>query len=1082
MDTPIKKILAGMGSAVLFLWAGGGIALPAQPTATPDSMNVLVDKAVISTDGLSISNCQSPSCYTVYDGANGPVDVMNPAESTRTLQKGNIQVGSYRMLYLKVTEIDWHATWSPSNPTNHSPCDGSTSGEANGTVDLGGHNEFYFMTADLGGNTLAYYLAHPPLSGYAGDAGHPFILASPIQVANDGTTTVNLVIGVENTITCDGLDVFDLSGSPKGTVLAGPSTRLSGANGVYFDNNEIGITNSGNDSVTVYKPDASLLRTLIGRDTRLNAPAGIAVDANNDEIIVANRGNNSITVYNRTASGDSPPIRTISGFFTELKSPAGVALDSINDEILVANGGDNTVNFYDRLSSDNAAPLRSISGLSNPEGIAIYPDPDNLSTDEEIVVTNHSPDNSVRIFSRNDILAGVKGVLIGAPVLDAGLSVKNGYTLTLRLNGDTVDRQIVFPGDLTNGNDIATQIMTLVQALAPNLPPSLQTAYGGFTAAFDGTDPANQHYILTSGAPAPNSAVLITGGTKADDFMLTAAKGAVEKDGSYVSPKWTIHDDPNDPLGPLTQLNDPAGVTYYNNEIIVANRGGNTVTIYNRSAVKGSSNGNVAPSHTISSLFSPTAVYLDAANNEFGVVHQGQPPQPQQPVMAFIPSMSPSSANEDAFSSPLFGEYNIVVYGVDLKGVNGFGIPITVEYSERGTATFNPGTLPWPSFIINIDTHIWRQILEASPDCSTTSTLNVSEDQNGFYGVNQDGGFYAFLPNAGGSLQGAFLPDGSAFTASLYSSSNRLFFIQGVRLDQGSGYLTSDGTQFGRGAHYSFTSYRNDQFTIGRFDANAKSHDSLEYMVGIGMAQTPTLTPTVNPTIAASGDANILLVFNPMGDLGPPSGGITYTDGLVGLTIPDQGYHPNSARQMEIQSQGIAGAVSTDGSKLIFMETTSAPLDDPKGCTDDIGFGMGLRQKPGGTFHAGSLRGAYFIAGFGDRFDGGTMTSQHGSTGATITFDGAGNAKMAFIKNEGGMISQDQALFTYQVSSQLIPKGGDTQWRVDVVDLYDRTQSGPYASALIGEDGKSLVIYRSLNPRHTPNLTRLLGLGLFQHN
>jgi hypothetical protein len=52
---------------------------------------------------------------------------------------------------------------------------------------------------------------------------------------------------------------------------------------------------------------------------------------------------------------------------------------------------------------------------------------------------------------------------------------------------------------------------------------------------------------------------------------------------------------------------------------------------------------------------------------------------------------------------------------------------------------------------------------------------------------------------------------------------------------------------------------------------------------------------------------------------------------------------------------------------------------------------------------------------------------------------------------------------------------------VDVVDLYDRPDAGPYASALIGEDGKSLAIYRSLNPRQTPNQTRLLGLGLFQH-
>jgi hypothetical protein len=407
-------------------------------------------------------------------------------------------------------------------------------------------------------------------------------------------------------------------------------------------------------------------------------------------------------------------------------------------------------------------------------------------------------------------------------------------------------------------------------------------------------------------------------------------------------------------------------------------------------------------------------------------------------------------------------------------GVNGRGIPIPVEYSERGTADFNPSG---PSFTITIDTHVWRQILETT-NCSNIKTLKVFEKQIGFYGVNRDGGFYAYMPGTRGSIQGAFLPDGSAFTASMYDSSNRLLMIHGVRSDSGGGYLTSDGNQHSPGAHYSFTRYLNDQFTIGRFDANAKSHDSLQYMVGIGMAQT---TQGDQPFISASGDANILLVFNPMGDAGPPSGGVTYTDGVVALNIPDKDYLPESTRQMEIQSQGIAGAVSTDGSMVIFMESTSDPLDDPGGCSDDIGFGMGLRQKPGGTFHAGSLKGTYFMASFGDQFNGGTMTSQHFSTGATLTFDGAGHAKMTLIQNEGGMIAQDQALFTYQVSSQLIPKGGDTQWRVDVVDLYDRPDAGPYASALIGEDGKSLAIYRSLNPRQTPNQTRLLGLGLFQH-
>ena len=166
---------------------------------------------------------------------------------------------------------------------------------------------------------------------------------------------------------------------------------------------------------------------------------------------------------------------------------------------------------------------------------------------------------------------------------------------------------------------------------------------------------------------------------------------------------------------------------------------------------------------------------------------------------------------------------------------------------------------------------------------------------------------------------------------------------------------------------------------------------------------------------------------------------------------------------------------------MIFVRDTTDEEDT--GCPNDIGFGMGLRQSPPGTFTTESLKGTYLVAAFGDRFALDTRTSLHRSTAARVTFDGVGGAKIAFIENAGGIISADRffSSFTYQVDSRVIGGGGGVGVLVDVVDIFDRPAAGPYASALIGEKGQSLAFFRDLDPGRNPNPTRLLGLGLFKH-
>jgi hypothetical protein len=881
-------------------------------------MDLTVQKAEISSDGLTF--------ITIFDNPTpDPVSLTSSTNPIFGQKNDQVPVGTYRVLRLTVTGIIWHASWSPSNP---SPCDdGVTSGEAIGPMDLGGHTEFYFKTPDLGGNTLAYYLAHPLLSGYVGDANHPFILTSPIQVIKDLPTTVNLVIGVTDTLTCDSVDTFHRTSGGANATLAGAATKLMGAEGIYFDsyNHEIGVTNSGNNSVTVYDRsamndnavnDIRFSRTLIGPDTRLNGPAGTALytdplDSTQSEIVVANTGNDSVTTYSRTASDNAKPLRTLTGSVTGLSSPTGIALyidqaiprDPTKDEIVVANSGNNSVTIYDRTASENSPPFHTIQGTGLSDPCGVYVDTD------EIGVANRG-NGTVTIYNRTD-----------------------------------------------DGN---------------------------------------------------------------------------------VTPKQTI-----------SGLSAPCGlyVDTQNDEIGVADSGNGTVTIYKRL------NGAYLLDRTITGLNDPRALYLDTTRDEIGVVHKGG-----LVVMAQPPSIFPVSANEDASVSALASgnSYYVTLYGVDIKGVDGDGNTIPFVFAERGIATFDGSATPWPRFNLTLDQQIGRRV--STTDCLIGRDVGVTYP--GFFGVNHDGSFYAFLPGIHGSLQGAFLPDGTTFVGSMVDDTKKMMLVYGVKIIEPSGtgsstaYLTSDGSFSGSGAHYAFTAY---------------SNSPLNYLLWIGMAATDS--SSIN---SMSGDANVLI-----------------SDGRL-LYFQDYGYLRVRSPQIYVPDPGgilnklppvsLSGAVMADGSTIIFSRDT---ITNDNGCPTDIDFGMGLRQRPAGTFTTGSIKGTYFAAAFGDRYDIINQTSPHRSTAARLNFNGAGSVEITTIENAEGMISVDKSSFTYQVHPKVIPTKGDTRMKVDVVDIFDRTSVGPYATALIGRGGKILSLYLNPYPGATdhqaPNRTRLLGLAVFQH-
>lgn len=1003
-----------------------GTSASAVPTATPGTVNLSIQKAEISTDDLSF--------ITVFD--NPAPDAVSLTSSSRPIlgQKDQIPVGAYRVLRLTVTEISWQASWSLANP---SPCDGVTSGEAIGTVDLGGRTIFYFKTPDLGGNTLAYYQSHPPLSGYVGDALHPFVLVSPVQVLKDTVTPVNLVIGATDTLSCDTLSIYGRTAGVDAAALrtiGGPATLLNGAEGAYVDtvNKEIGVINSGNNSVTVYGQtadgDAAPIRhPLIGPATRLNQPAGIAVylDANNpdnDEILVANTGNDSVTVFSRTASDNTAPLRVLSGTQTGISGPKGIYLDGAADEILVANGGQNSITIFNRGAYQSAAPYRTILGdlteLSNPCGI--YADADR----GEIGVAN-TDTNSVTIYSRDDLnkMVGVSKeyAKMTSPVRDPGIGTSKTFTLDFS--------ETATSPDITISVSFATTLSDLADSIKYHSGNQSSQANPRVTATIVNTGSATTPYrlVITSNLVEPAKNVTV-GGTLLGEITDFLSLGDI-------SPVRTIS-------GSNTGLSSPCGLYLdpTNHEIAVANSGNNTVTFYDWDA-----GGDVAPIRTLSGsgtgLSGPVGIYGET--DEIGVVHKGQ-----SVVMAQPPSIFPSSSDSNASISVFSGDYNVVSYGVEVKGIDAAGKIIPAVFMERGTATFDASTTPWPSFILQLETQLEGL---SQPNCPIDADVGVLK--SGFYSVNDDGSFSAFIPGIQGSLQGAFLPDGTTFVGAMLDHSKKMMLVYGVKTT-GSfrPYLTSDGTGSGGGTHYAFATYRN----------------SLpNYLLGIGMAATDA-----DYFNSISGDANIV----------DPLGGVHYNqdEHALSVTVP-QHYDFTPGGVFNNPSEGRSGAATKDGAEFIFIGDTVTK--DSFGCPREVGFGMGLRQGPAGTFTTAGFKGTYFAAAFGDRKEISTGTRVHRSTAVRLDFNGAGSVEITAIENTGGKISLDKSSYTYQVRTRRIPTRGDTAMNVDVVDIFDKQPAaGPYASALIGRNGMTLGFFRNLNPGGNPNLTRLLGLAVFQHS
>lgn len=120
---------------------------------------------------------------------------------------------------------------------------------------------------------------------------------------------------------------------------------------------------SANSSLIEYAAGASgaatPIATVIGADTGLDSPSGVAMDDVGD-VYVANAGNSTITEYAVGASGDAMPIETIAGTATALDEPSSIAIGQ--DLVWVTDPAINVVEAFTPGSDGDVLPAETISG------------------------------------------------------------------------------------------------------------------------------------------------------------------------------------------------------------------------------------------------------------------------------------------------------------------------------------------------------------------------------------------------------------------------------------------------------------------------------------------------------------------------------------------------------------------------------------------------------------------------------------------------------------------------------------------------------------------------------------------------
>lgn len=335
----IRYAVAAAASLSLLTSCNGGTT---QATPFAAESRLQGKRATSSCPCLYVANAGGNSVTVYASGATGdeaPIqDIQGAATGLSSPTgvavdaEGNLYVSNFASSSVTVYAADASGDASPvqtiaGNSTQlHEPSAIALS-PVNGDI----YVENYYSTGSSANGSVTIYpqSANGNVSPSAAIGGSSTKLRTEYGIALDSSG--NLYVANQDDVTI--YDAGSTGNVAPSRTIEGTRTKLDNAEGITLDPAaNIYVTNIASPphgALTVYPSGSNRnvrpTQYLKGGHTRLDAPIGIALDANGDTYL-ANADRSSITVFAMGASGNVAPINTIKGRRTLLSGVRGVAI------------------------------------------------------------------------------------------------------------------------------------------------------------------------------------------------------------------------------------------------------------------------------------------------------------------------------------------------------------------------------------------------------------------------------------------------------------------------------------------------------------------------------------------------------------------------------------------------------------------------------------------------------------------------------------------------------------------------------------------------------------------------------------
>jgi secreted PhoX family phosphatase len=497
---------------------------------------------------------------------------------------------------------------------------------ANRGSPAGDPDSITIYSADSGGNVTPTAVITGPNTGLEYPDALTLDSKGNIYVANEGS-----IAGLPDSITV--YSPGSNGNSAPANIISGSSTALASPGGVAVDANgyiyatSLGVEGVGSVAVLIYAPGSTgniaPTTSIDGDCAVLTSPGAIALDSNQN-VYLTNPGNvassdESVAVFTQQDIGTEAgtvgtqlslepgppqcltPMSNIFGGNTEIDQPFGIAVDPAGN-MYVTNSDANSVTIFSAGSTGNIAPIATIAdpntGLDNPLGIAL--------------------DSSGNIYVANAGSQDGAGGSDSITVYPAGSNANVSPTTTISAGGAPDNTGLNYPDAITVTPNYGIYVANALGGAGGN---------GSITWYAAGSNGNVSPSIVISGANTglndPTGLALGTTQSVLYLYVLNAS-GGPDAAGSVTIYRAYTSGDPapaqeisGNSSGDQTGFNNPSSIAVdSSNNIYVTNDGStsdgaDSVTIY-----AASSNGNVAPTTTISGsnteLNLPNGIVIDS--------------------------------------------------------------------------------------------------------------------------------------------------------------------------------------------------------------------------------------------------------------------------------------------------------------------------------------------------------------------------------------------------------------------------------------------------------------------------------------